>query len=150
MKPLYRNLFLLFGVVAIVIMLLSFDVDYRMIGSRMGSALAYLPLVIGVWVAVYACNAWAFQMIVNASDHDKHLDFRTRPGELCWAFSRCHDQHMSTLNYHNAIRNLSTGLVARPLVRLNHQWEIVTITMKHHEDAIFHRIEVEASHEGGF
>ena len=70
MKPLYRNLFLLFGVVAIVIMLLSFDVDYRMIGSRMGSALAYLPLVIGVWVAVYACNAWAFQMIVNASDHD--------------------------------------------------------------------------------
>lgn len=76
MKPLYRNLFLLFGVVAIVIMLLSFDVDYRMIGSRMGSALAYLPLVIGVWVAVYACNAWAFQMIVNASDHDKHLDFR--------------------------------------------------------------------------
>ena len=29
MKPLYRNLFLLFGIAAIVVMLCTFEVDYN-------------------------------------------------------------------------------------------------------------------------
>ncbi len=35
MKPLYRNLFLLFGVAAIVVMLCTFDVDYEQLRDKL-------------------------------------------------------------------------------------------------------------------
>lgn len=76
MKPLFRNLFLLFGVGAIVVMLLTFEGDYNQIIDNIARAGMYLPAVIGVWVFVYLLNAWAFQMIVNTGTHDKHLSFR--------------------------------------------------------------------------
>ena len=76
MKPLYRNLFLLFGCVAIIVMLCTFDVDYEQIVDNLGRAGLYLPAVIGVWVFVYAFNAFAFQIIVNNGSHSKHLSFR--------------------------------------------------------------------------
>lgn len=75
MKPLYRNLFLLFGIGAIVVMLctLEFDGDYLL--SHLGRAGLYFPAVIGVWVVVYAFNARAFQLIVNRVSEKKHLSF---------------------------------------------------------------------------
>lgn len=76
MKPLYRNLFLLFGIAAIVVMLLTFDVDYTQLWDNLARAGMYLPAVLGVWVFVYAFNAWAFQIIVNHGTHDKHLSYR--------------------------------------------------------------------------
>lgn len=76
MKPLYRNLFLLFGVAAIVVMLLTFDVDYTQLRDKLPSAMAYLPAVVGVWVIVYAFNAGAFRIIVNTSCDDCKLSFR--------------------------------------------------------------------------
>lgn len=76
MKPLYRNLFLLFGIAAIVVMLCTFDVNYDQLTENLGRAGLYLPAVIGVWVFVYAFNAWAFQIIVNSGTHDKHLSYR--------------------------------------------------------------------------
>lgn len=76
MKPLYRNLFLLFGIVAIIVMLCTFDVDYTQLVENLGRAGMYLPAVIGVWVIVYAFNAWAFQIIVNSGTHTKHLSYR--------------------------------------------------------------------------
>lgn len=76
MKPLYRNLFLLFGIAAIVVMLFTFDVDYTQLWDNLARAGMYLPAVLGVWVFVYAFNAWAFQIIVNHGTHDKHLSYR--------------------------------------------------------------------------
>lgn len=76
MKPLYRNLFLLFGIVAIVVMLCTFDVDFAQLRSRLAQAGMYLPAVVGIWVVVYAFNARAFQLIVNSGQHDMHLSFR--------------------------------------------------------------------------
>ena len=76
MKPLYRNLFLLFGLASIVVMLCTFEVDYQQLVENLGRAGLYLPAVIGVWVIVYAFNAWAFQMIVNSGQHAKHLSFK--------------------------------------------------------------------------
>lgn len=76
MKPLYRNLFLIFGIIAIVVMLCTFDVDYAQIVDNLGRAGMYLPAVIGVWVFVYAFNALAFQIIVNSGKHLKHLSYR--------------------------------------------------------------------------
>ena len=57
-------------------MLCTFDVDYNQLVDNLGRAGRYLPAVIGVWIFVYACNAWAFQIIVNSGTHDKHLSFR--------------------------------------------------------------------------
>ena len=76
MKPLYRNIFMLFGIAAIVVMLCTFEDGYEQIKDNIISAGLYLPAVIGIWIFVYACNARAFQIIVNSGKHDKHLDFR--------------------------------------------------------------------------
>ena len=76
MRPLYRNLFLLFGVVAIGIMLYTFDTDYDMLRDNIARAGLYLPAVLGVWIFVYLFNALAFQIIVNNGRHDKHLSLR--------------------------------------------------------------------------
>lgn len=76
MKPLYRNLFLLFGIAAILLMLYNFPVDYAELKSNLLRTGLYLPAVVGIWVIVYAFNAAAFQIIVNSGKHDKHLKFR--------------------------------------------------------------------------
>ncbi len=76
MKPLYRNIFLLFGIGAIIVMLCTFEVDYSVLCTHLLKAGLYLPAVIGVWIFVYAFNAWAFQIIVNSGKHDKHLSYR--------------------------------------------------------------------------
>lgn len=75
MKPLYRNLFLLFGLVAIIVMLFTFDVNFEDLERNLARAGLYLPAVIGVWIFVYALNAGAFQVIVNSGTHDKHLSY---------------------------------------------------------------------------
>lgn len=76
MKPLYRNIFLLFGIGAIIVMLCTFEVDYSVLCDHLVRAGLYLPAVIGVWIFVYAFNAWAFQIIVNSGKHTKHLSFK--------------------------------------------------------------------------
>lgn len=65
MNPKVRNIFLLFGVVAIVIMLYKFDVTLADLKQYLSRAGLYLPLIVGVWIIVYAFNARAFQLIVN-------------------------------------------------------------------------------------
>ena len=75
MKPLYRNLFLLFGLCAIAFMVYSFPEGWETIKRNPANVLLYLPGVVGIWLFVYLCNAWAFQILVNTSDHDKHLSF---------------------------------------------------------------------------
>ena len=73
MKPKYRNLFLLFGIVAIVIMLCKFDFDLR---SRREIKLYWLSGIIGIWIVVYLFNAGAFYKIVNEENTEgKHLSF---------------------------------------------------------------------------
>ena len=75
MRPLYRNLFLLFGIVAVFSMLYGFGIDFGDMREHLRRAGMYLPAVIGVWVVVYAFNAGAFRTIVNSGRHDKHLSY---------------------------------------------------------------------------
>ncbi len=75
MRPLYRNLFLLFGVVAVGFMAYGFGADFRAQDIDLGRAALYLPAVVGIWVVVYAFNAGAFSVIVNSGKHDKHLSY---------------------------------------------------------------------------
>ena len=66
MKPKYRNLFLAFGILAIGVMLATFDVDYAELVVRLKRAGIWLPAIVGIWVVVYFFNALAFQLIVNS------------------------------------------------------------------------------------
>jgi len=75
MRPLYRNLFLLFGIVSIIVMLYSFGVDFTDLREKLSHAGIYLLCAIGVWVIIYAFNAGAYYQIVNSGTHDKHLSY---------------------------------------------------------------------------
>ncbi len=76
MKPLYRNIFLIFGIVALGFMIYSFPDGWETVRQNRENVLIYLPGVVGIWLFVYLLNAQAFKMLVNTSDHDKHLSFK--------------------------------------------------------------------------
>ena len=76
MKPLYRNIFLIFGIIGLVVMIVSFPDGWETVQKNRLNVVLYLPGVVGIWLFVYLLNAKAFQMLVNTSDHDKHLVFR--------------------------------------------------------------------------
>lgn len=65
MSPRLRNCFLAFGIVAIVVMVYTFDVDYPELVAKLKRAGAWFPAIVGIWAVVYAFNALAFQLIVN-------------------------------------------------------------------------------------
>ena len=76
MKPKYRNLFLAFGILAIGVMLATFDVDYAELVVRLKRAGIWLPAIVGIWVVVYFFHALAFQLIVNSAAGDgRRLSF---------------------------------------------------------------------------
>ena len=76
MNPRLRNFFLAFGIVAIVVMLCTFDVDYAELVDKLKRAGAWFPAIVGIWAVVYFFNAWAFQIIVNNGAHDgRRLSF---------------------------------------------------------------------------
>ena len=85
MKPLYRNLFLLFGIAAIIFMACTFDLDFEQLRHNIRRAGLYLPAVIGVWVFVYAFNARAFQLIVNSGRTTVIFPFATPTNLRCLA-----------------------------------------------------------------
>ena len=56
MKSKYRNIFLIFGIVAIVVMLCTFDMEYDELLANLRRAGIWLPAVIGLWVIIYLFN----------------------------------------------------------------------------------------------
>ena len=75
MSSRFRNIFLLFGIVAVVIMLLTFDVSYDELLANLRRAGYYLPLVLLLWLVVYAINAWAWQVIVRSGGPTNGLNY---------------------------------------------------------------------------
>ena len=67
---------MLFGIVSIAVMLLTFDDGYEQIKDNLLHAGLFLPAVIGVWVFIYLCESRAFQLIVNSGKMEKHMHFR--------------------------------------------------------------------------
>ena len=53
MKPLYRNVFLAIGVVAIIIMLCTSDLSYSELWDNVRRAGYWFPAVILLWVFLY-------------------------------------------------------------------------------------------------
>lgn len=65
MKSKYRNIFLIFGIVAIVIMLCTFDMEYDELLQNLKRAGLWLPAVIGLWAFIYLLNACSWYIIIR-------------------------------------------------------------------------------------
>ncbi len=76
MKNKVRNLFLLFGIVAVVIMLFTFDISYEELLGNLKRAGYYLPLILLLWVFVYLINNTAWYIIVRSGGDTGSLTYR--------------------------------------------------------------------------
>src|SRR3712207_2097031 len=69
MKDKFRNLFLLFGIFAILVMLCTFEMDYAELWSNLKKAGIYFPAVLLLWVVIYGFNALAWYIIIRDGEH---------------------------------------------------------------------------------
>ena len=76
-KQRLNNLFFFVGVLACVVMLLTFDVSLVELWQHLCHAGYWLVPIIGVWVLVYAINAWAWYTIIRSKTRgtDEHVSF---------------------------------------------------------------------------
>ena len=65
MKNRYRNFFLVFGVVVIIAMLFSFEMDYHMLWENVKKASGWFPAVLLLWVFIYLLNALSWYLIIK-------------------------------------------------------------------------------------
>lgn len=76
-KQRLNNLFFIIGVVAVVVMILTFDVSFVELWEHLTKAGYWLIPIIGIWFLVYGLNALAWQCIIrsNTDENDKHVSF---------------------------------------------------------------------------
>ena len=73
-----NNLFFVIGVLACVVMLLTFDVSFVELWQHLYHAGYWLIPIIGVWILVYGINAWAWYIIIKSKTRgtDEFVSFR--------------------------------------------------------------------------
>lgn len=64
MKSKYRNIFLAFGVVSVIVMMFTFEMDYNELWHNLKRAGYYFPLIIMLWLFIYMLNATAWYQII--------------------------------------------------------------------------------------
>ena len=75
-KQRLNNLFFILGVVAVVVMLLTFDVSFVELWEHICHAGYWLIPIIGVWILIYGINALAWQAIIRSKcEADEHVSF---------------------------------------------------------------------------
>ena len=76
-KQRLNNLFFIIGVVAVVVMILTFDVSFADLWEQLTKAGYWLIPIIGIWIFVYGLNALAWQSIIrsNTDENDKPVGF---------------------------------------------------------------------------
>lgn len=67
MKNSYRNAFLCFGWLALLLLCVSFPEGHTMLQTQGITFWLYLAAAVASWLVVYVCNARAFQEIINLS-----------------------------------------------------------------------------------
>ena len=65
MKKRWQTLFFLFGVAAVVLMLLTFDADWVRVREVLSQAGIWFPLIVLLWGFIYLVNACSFGLIIN-------------------------------------------------------------------------------------
>ena len=64
-KQRLNNLFFFIGVAAVVVMLFTFDISFAELWQHLCHAGYWLIPIIGVWLVIYAINAWAWMCIIK-------------------------------------------------------------------------------------
>jgi len=62
-----RNIFFLFGLIAVVVMLLTFDVSFTQLWKDILHAGYWLVAILSLWVVLYIMNAFTWQIIIRGS-----------------------------------------------------------------------------------
>ncbi len=75
MNSKFRNLFMAFGIIAIVIMLCTMDMDYTDIWHYLKRAGFYFPLILVLWLVVYMVNTVSWYLIICDEGKVKGLSF---------------------------------------------------------------------------
>ena len=66
-KQRLNNLFFLLGIVAVVVMLLTFDVSFVELWQHLCHAGYWLIPIVGIWIVVYGLNAFAWKAIIEGN-----------------------------------------------------------------------------------
>ena len=76
-KQRLNNLFFVIGVLACVVMLLTFDVSLAELWQHLCRAGYWLIPIVGVWIFIYAINAWSWYTIIKSKIRgtDKQVSF---------------------------------------------------------------------------
>ena len=75
MKNKARNFFLAFGIIAIVIMLCTMDMDYHDIWRYLQRLGLYFPAILLLWAGVYMINTLSWFLIINDEKRYKNLSY---------------------------------------------------------------------------
>ncbi len=65
-KQRLNNLFFVVGILACVVMLLTFDVSFAELWQHICHAGYWLIPIVGVWIIIYAINAWSWLTIIRS------------------------------------------------------------------------------------
>ena len=75
MRSQFRNLFLVFGIIAVAVMLFTFKLSYEELLANLQRAGFYLPLVLLLWLFVYLINACSWYVIIRSGGRMEGLTF---------------------------------------------------------------------------
>ena len=67
MKNRTRNIFFAFGLIAVIVMLFTFKVSFAQLWADICHAGYWLIAIFGLWVVLYAMNAWTWRIIIRGS-----------------------------------------------------------------------------------
>lgn len=75
-KQRLNNLFFFFGIAAVVVMLLTFDVSFVELWQHLCKAGYWLIPIVGVWLIVYGLNALAWRCVIKGNTSpNEHVNF---------------------------------------------------------------------------
>ena len=75
MRKRWNNIFFFLGVLAVVIMLLTFDVNYTQLWAHIRRAGWWFALVVGVWLVIYLFNATSWYLIIRNGEKHTPVTF---------------------------------------------------------------------------
>lgn len=71
MRSKYRNIFLAFGIIAVMIMIFTLDMDYQELWVNLKRAGGYLPLILLLWLFIYLINTTSWYIIICSGGKPK-------------------------------------------------------------------------------
>ena len=72
----WNNIFFLLGVVCVVVMVFTFDVNFIDLWGHICSAGYWLIPIVGIWIVVYGVNALSWMCVIRGNiDSDEHVSF---------------------------------------------------------------------------